>query len=236
MGEEVSVLVTAVKVCPNTVLPLTVTVPLKLALVTVMVKVFVKGKLGPAPFTMVAKIVAVPELVVLRVLDPEGMLAPVVPAFDTLHVMVLLVASLGTTVLVRVSGKNAVAVVGTPVMSVTGTWLEPPTVTVPRYVTLSRPVTQTVIGPVETAGFNVTFATPLATFCVPKITTSLLALIYDIATKASFTLQLTVNELAPEEMVELWVTVIACGVFVLIIRVGSPKTIHELKSDRPPLP
>jgi hypothetical protein len=67
---------------------------------------------------MVALMVAVPAAVVLRILPPV-ILAPVVPAVTTLHIMVLLVALLGTTVPVNVSGEVAVAVVGIPVMSVT---------------------------------------------------------------------------------------------------------------------
>ena len=70
------------------------------------------------PFAMVAVTVNVPEPVVFNVLPV--MVAPVVPAFFTLQVMVLLVALAGVTVPVSVSGVPAVAVVATPVMSVTG--------------------------------------------------------------------------------------------------------------------
>ena len=70
-----------------------------------------------APFAMVAVTVTVPAAVVFKVL-PE-MVAPVAPADFTLQTMVLLVASVGATVPVSVSGVPAVAVVGTPVMPVT---------------------------------------------------------------------------------------------------------------------
>ena len=69
---------------------------------------------------MVALTVAVPAAVVLKI-APE-MVAPVVPAACTLHVMVLLVAWFGTTVPVRVSGVPAAVVAGTSEMSVTGTY------------------------------------------------------------------------------------------------------------------
>ena len=61
-----------------------------------------------------------PDVVVFKMLPPE-IEPPAVLGVITLHVMVLLVALLGTTVPVRVSGMPAVAAVGTPVMLVTGT-------------------------------------------------------------------------------------------------------------------
>jgi hypothetical protein len=120
VGVELKLDVTAVSVCPNTALPVMETVPAKVARLTVTVTSFVKGVVGLAPFTMVALMVAVPAAVVLRILPPV-MVAPVVPAFCTLHTMVLLVAVVGTTVPVSVSGEVTVAVVGMPVMSVTAT-------------------------------------------------------------------------------------------------------------------
>ena len=67
---------------------------------------------------MVALMVAVPTAVVFNVLTL--IVAPVVPALTTLHAIVLFVAAAGFTVPVSVSGVRAVAVVGTPVMLVTG--------------------------------------------------------------------------------------------------------------------
>ena len=69
---------------------------------------------------MVAVIVAVPAAVVWRV-SPERV-APVVPGDSMLQMMDWLVASLGSTVAVRMSGKVAVAVSGTFVTFVTGTY------------------------------------------------------------------------------------------------------------------
>ena len=82
---------------------------------------FVKFTPKSVPFSIVAKIVAVPAAVVFNIHPPpEGeMVAPVVPALCTLHVMVWLVALLGTTVPVNSNGVPAVAALGTPVMSVT---------------------------------------------------------------------------------------------------------------------
>ena len=74
--------------------------------------------LAVLPLVMVALTVTVPAAVVLSVLPL--MVAPVVPEFHTLHVIVLFVAFEGFTVPVSVSGVPAVAVVGTPVMLVTG--------------------------------------------------------------------------------------------------------------------
>ena len=71
------------------------------------------------PLAMVAVTVTVPAAVVFKVL-PE-MVAPVLPADFTLQTMVLLVALVGATVPVSVSGVPAVAAVGTPVMFVTAT-------------------------------------------------------------------------------------------------------------------
>ena len=68
---------------------------------------------------MVALTVAVPAAVALNVLPV--IVAPVVPAFRTLHVIVLFVAFVGVTVPVSASGVPAVADVGTPLMFVTAT-------------------------------------------------------------------------------------------------------------------
>ena len=88
------------------------------AVVTLTVNGFVKFTPKSVPFVMVANMVAVPSAVVLKMLPV--MVAPVVPALCTLHVMVWLVALLGTTVPVNSNGVPAVAALGTPVMSVTG--------------------------------------------------------------------------------------------------------------------
>ena len=69
---------------------------------------------------MVALTVTTPDVVVFKMLPPE-IEPPAVLGVTTLHVMVLLVALLGTTVPVSVSGRVAVAVVDTLVMLVTGT-------------------------------------------------------------------------------------------------------------------
>jgi hypothetical protein len=74
--------------------------------------------LGVKPFVIVALTVTVPAAVVFSVLPV--IVAPVVPAFWTLHIIgAWFVASDGTTVPVRVRGVPAVAVVGTPVILVT---------------------------------------------------------------------------------------------------------------------
>jgi len=65
----------------------------------------------------VAVTTAVPAAVALKVLPL--IVAPVVPAFLTLHTIVLFVAFAGATVPVSVSGVPAVALAGTPVISVT---------------------------------------------------------------------------------------------------------------------
>lgn len=70
------------------------------------------------PFVMVALTVTVPALVVLSVLPL--ILAPVPPALCTLHVMAWFVAFIGTVLPDRLSGTPTVAVVGTPVIFVTG--------------------------------------------------------------------------------------------------------------------
>ena len=67
---------------------------------------------------MVALTVTVPDVVVFKIL-PE-IEPPAVLVAPTLQVIVLLVASVGTTVPERVSGTPAVAAVGTPEMLVTG--------------------------------------------------------------------------------------------------------------------
>ena len=72
------------------------------------------------PFTIVALTVTTPDVVVFKILPPE-IEPPAVLGLTTLHVIVLFVAVLGSTVPVSVSGKVAVAAVGTPVMLVTGT-------------------------------------------------------------------------------------------------------------------
>ena len=72
-----------------------------------------------SPFAIVAVTVTEPAAVVESVLPV--MPAPVVPAFFTLQAMVLFVALVGATVPLSVRPVPAVAVVGTPVMPVTGT-------------------------------------------------------------------------------------------------------------------
>ena len=67
---------------------------------------------------MVALTVTVPALDVYNVLPL--IVAPVEPAFTTLHVIVLLVAVVGVTVPVSVNDAPALTVAGTPVMFVTG--------------------------------------------------------------------------------------------------------------------
>jgi hypothetical protein len=64
--------------------------------ITIMLKFCVKSMLAEAPLVTVALTVTVPAAVVVSVLPL--MEAPVVPAFDTDQVMVLLVASEGATV------------------------------------------------------------------------------------------------------------------------------------------
>ena len=108
-----------VKVSPKTGLPEIVTVPFNSARDTVIVTFLMKGVVGVKPLTIVAVIVAVPAAVVFKIL-PLVMLAPVVPAFSTLHTIVWLVALFGTTVPIKVRGSVAVADVGIPVISVTG--------------------------------------------------------------------------------------------------------------------
>lgn len=73
---------------------------------------------GVSPFSMVALTVTVPVAVVLSLLCPV-IVAPVVPAVTTVHVMVLFVALFGATVPVNVSGTPTVAWFGTLVMLVT---------------------------------------------------------------------------------------------------------------------
>ena len=70
---------------------------------------------------MVAVTTAVPAAVVFKTLVPAAMVAPVVPAVLTVHVMVLLVALDGATVPVRVRGVPTPPVVGMPVIPVTPT-------------------------------------------------------------------------------------------------------------------
>ena len=91
------------------------------AVLTMILKFCVYGVVGDAPFTIVAVIAAVPALVALNTPVEEFTAAPVPPALDTLHVMVLLVALPGFTVPVRVKGVPAVAAAGRFVMLVTGT-------------------------------------------------------------------------------------------------------------------
>jgi hypothetical protein len=67
---------------------------------------------------MVAVTVTVPAAVVFRVFPL--IVAPVVPALLTVHVMLLLVASMGETEPVRVRGVLAVPAVGTSVIIKTG--------------------------------------------------------------------------------------------------------------------
>ena len=83
---------------------------------------------------MVAVIEILPVPVVFKVLPL--IVAPVVPALLTVHTIVLLVALLGVTVLLRVKGVPTVAHEGTPVMFDTATKvvLPPLTVTVKFWV------------------------------------------------------------------------------------------------------
>ena len=71
------------------------------------------------PLIIVALTVTVPALGALKVFPL--IVAPVFAAFTTLHVIAEFVALLGLTVPERVKFVPAVAVVGTPVMPVTGT-------------------------------------------------------------------------------------------------------------------
>ena len=75
------------------------------------------------PFTMVAKTFTVPSAVVFNWLPPV-MVALVVPASDTVHTIVWLVAVVGATVPTSVNGVPAKAVVATPVMPVTDTMVD----------------------------------------------------------------------------------------------------------------
>ena len=86
----------------------------------VMVKSCVYGVPCAVPFAMVALTVTVPAAVALRVF-------PLIVAepLTTDQAMVLLVAVEGTTVPVSVNAVPAVAVAGTPVMSVTATKSSP---------------------------------------------------------------------------------------------------------------
>ena len=76
--------------------------------------------LADEPLMTVAVTVTVPVVGTVRMLVLVRV-APVFSALDTLQTMAWLVALPGATVPVSVSGKVAVAVVGTPVMLVTGT-------------------------------------------------------------------------------------------------------------------
>ena len=98
--------------------PLTVIV-LDGAAFTVMLKSLVKSVDSVAPFIMVAVTVIVSADVVFRV--ESTIIAPVVPAFLTLQMMLLFVALVGVTVPERVRSVPAMAVVGPPVMSMTAT-------------------------------------------------------------------------------------------------------------------
>ena len=108
----------------NVAVPPTVTLALSGCLVmtgavgaadTVILKSFAKLVPGATPFSTIARIVTVPAEEAVKVLPVMVAAAPL----TRIHEMVLLVASLGTIVPVRVSGVPAVAVVGKPVMSVT---------------------------------------------------------------------------------------------------------------------
>jgi hypothetical protein len=70
-----------------------------------------------APFSIIALTVTVPGAVAVNVRPLID--APVAPASLTVQVIVLLVASTGDTVPVRVRGVPAVAVAGTPVILLT---------------------------------------------------------------------------------------------------------------------
>ena len=74
------------------------------------------------PFTIVAVITTVPAAVVFRVYPL--ILAPVVPALLTVHTMALLVATIGSTLGVKVRGIPAWPDVGTPEMLLTETKVE----------------------------------------------------------------------------------------------------------------
>ena len=75
--------------------------------------------MGDEPFIIAALTITVPAETVLRVFP--DIVAPVVPAFWTLHVIVLFVAFDGLTVPVNINGVPAVAADETPVIFVTGT-------------------------------------------------------------------------------------------------------------------
>ena len=83
------------------------------------------GVVAVSPLAIVAVTITVPAAVALSVL-PE-IVAPVVPASFTLHIIAWFEASAGVTVPVSASGVPAVAADGTPVISVTATY---PAVTV----------------------------------------------------------------------------------------------------------
>ena len=74
--------------------------------------------------SMVAVTITVPAAFVVRVFPL--MVAPVVPALFTDHTIVLLVALEGTTVPERAMGVPATPLVGTPVIPVTATKVDPP--------------------------------------------------------------------------------------------------------------
>ena len=69
---------------------------------------------------MVALIVTVPSAVVFS--ESPTIVAPVAPAFATLHVIVLFVAFDGFIVPESINGVITVAVVGTPSILVTGVY------------------------------------------------------------------------------------------------------------------
>ena len=72
------------------------------------------------PFSMVAVSTRVPSVVAVTLLSVSIVVIPA-PGVLTVQTIVLLLALLGSTVPVRVSGIPTVPVGGTPVMSVTGT-------------------------------------------------------------------------------------------------------------------
>ncbi|MPM39022.1 hypothetical protein SDC9_85653 [bioreactor metagenome] len=74
-------------------------------------------------------------------------------------------------------------------------------------------------------------AVPPLTVPVPRITS-----FSETVTNASLVLQETVSWLVPMGTVAGWVTVMVFGVSVLIIREGSPNTVHVSVISSPPVP
>jgi hypothetical protein len=91
---------------------------MKSGALTTILKLAIKSP-AAVPLAIVAVIVTIPGAVVSIMLP--SIVAPVVPAFKTLHTIVLFVAVKGEITPERISGVPAVARVGTPDMPVTGT-------------------------------------------------------------------------------------------------------------------